>query len=52
MIFFFRVDEFQEKAETDADLARTANQLLGTLDDPKFANSEVMVWIQNVVMFI
>lgn len=35
------MDEFQEKAETDADLARTANQLLGTLDDPKFANSEV-----------
>ena len=35
------MDEFTAGADTDAELARTANQLLGTLDDPKFANSEV-----------
>ncbi|XP_072030881.1 peroxisomal targeting signal 1 receptor-like [Amphiura filiformis] len=42
------VDEFQAKAETDAELARTANQLLGTLDDPKFANSEFMKFVKKI----
>ncbi len=33
------VDEF--KAETDSDLANTANDLLSNVNDPKLANSEV-----------
>ena len=38
-LFFCRAAEFQQDAGSD--LAKTASQLLGTFDDPKFANTEV-----------
>ncbi|XP_071840318.1 peroxisomal targeting signal 1 receptor-like [Apostichopus japonicus] len=41
------VDEFQNAEET-AEVAKTANHLLGTLDDPKFSNSEFVKFVKQV----
>ncbi|XP_070562002.1 peroxisomal targeting signal 1 receptor-like isoform X2 [Ptychodera flava] len=43
------VDEFQSSQKTDDnELAKTANQLLSSLDDPKFSNSEFMKFIKKI----
>lgn len=41
------VEEFQESQES-ADVAKTANHLLGSLDDPKFSNSEFVKFVKQV----
>ena len=36
------VDEFSTEQKENGDIRDSANQLLGMVDDPKFANSEVV----------
>ncbi|XP_022110195.1 peroxisomal targeting signal 1 receptor-like isoform X1 [Acanthaster planci] len=38
--------EYQQEA--DSDIARTASQLMGTLDDPKFANTEFVKFVKKL----
>ncbi|XP_077998859.1 peroxisomal targeting signal 1 receptor-like [Glandiceps talaboti] len=42
------VDEFHTANTQDDELAKTANQLLSSLDDPKFSNSEFMKFIKKI----
>ncbi|XP_006819303.1 peroxisomal targeting signal 1 receptor-like [Saccoglossus kowalevskii] len=42
------IDEFHQDAKKDEELAQTANQLLNSLDDPRFSNSEFLKFIKKI----
>ncbi|XP_046369763.2 peroxisomal targeting signal 1 receptor-like isoform X1 [Haliotis rufescens] len=42
------IDEYQSANSQGADLEKTANDLIGSVDDPKFTNSEFMKFVKRI----
>ena len=51
LIFFLRVNEYKTDSE-NAELSKTAGELLENADDPKFVNSKVIILIDILLIVI